>query len=164
MLLYVLDFLVNLNLGGLAVVKFYKLKWLNDCLRGEVLVKDEEMLEELKKIRELLAAKPPAPPPPPKGLWNEFKAFIENYKVLGLAVAFILGLYLGQLVQSMVTYLIMPIIGLALPGMDNLSTLNIPVGTQEFGVGGFLVALITFIIVAFVIFILVKLTKKWGIQ
>ena len=70
------------------------------------LVNDKEMLEELKKIRELLAAKPA--PPPPKGLWNEFKGFIENYKVMGLAVAFILGLYLGQLVQSMVTDLIMP--------------------------------------------------------
>jgi len=126
--------------------------------------KEEKMLEELQKIRELLAAKPPAPPPPPKGLWNEFKGFIENYKVMGLAVAFILGLYLGQLVQSMVTDLIMPVIGLALPGIDNLSTLKISVVNQEFGVGGFLVALITFIIVAFVIFILVKVTKKWGIK
>jgi large conductance mechanosensitive channel len=128
------------------------------------MVKEEEMLEELKQIRELLAAKPAPPPPAPKGLWNEFKAFLENYKVMGLAVAFILGLYLGLLVQSMVSDLIMPIIGLALPGIDNLSTLKIPVGSQEFGVGGFLVALITFIIVAFVIFILVKITKKWGIQ
>ncbi|MBK5134247.1 MscL family protein, partial [Candidatus Bathyarchaeota archaeon] len=65
--------------------------------------KEEQMLEELKQIRELLAAKPAPPPPPPKGMWNEFKSFIENYKVMGLAVAFILGLYLGQLVQSMVT-------------------------------------------------------------
>ena len=125
---------------------------------------EDKMLDELKQIRELLSAKPAPPPPEPKGLWNEFKAFIESYKVMGLAVAFILGLYLGQLVQSMVTDLIMPIIGLALPGMDNLSTLTVPVGNQEFGVGGFLVALITFIIVAFVIFILVKVTKKWGIK
>jgi large conductance mechanosensitive channel len=122
------------------------------------------MLEELKKIRELLAAKPPPPPPPPKGLWNEFKGFIENYKVMGLAVAFILGLYLGLLVQSLVSDLIMPAIGLALPGIDNLSTLKIPVASQEFGVGNFLVALITFLIVAFVIFIIVKVTKKWGIK
>ena len=128
------------------------------------MTKEEEMLEELQKIRKLLAAKPPAPPPAPKGLWNEFKGFIESYKVMGLAVAFILGLYLGQLVQSLVTDLIMPIIGLALPGIDNLSTLAVPVGTQQFGVGSFLVALITFIIVAFVIFILVKVTKKWGIK
>ncbi len=128
------------------------------------MVKEDEMLKELKQIRELLAAKPAPPPPPPSGLWNEFKAFIENYKVMGLAVAFILGVYLGLLVQSLVSDLVMPIIGLALPGMDNLSTLAIPVGNQEFGVGSFLVALITFIIVAFVIFILVKVTKKWGIK
>ena len=125
---------------------------------------DDKMLEELKQIRELLAAKPAPPPPEPTGLWNEFKAFLENYKVMGLAVAFILGLYLGLLVQSMVSDLIMPIIGLALPGMENLSTLTVPVGNQDFGVGNFLVALITFIIVAFVIFILVKITKKWGIK
>jgi len=122
------------------------------------------MLKELKQIRELLAAKPAPPPPPPKGLWNEFKGFIESYKVMGLAVAFILGVYLGLLVQSLVTNLIMPIIGLALPGIENLSTLIVPVGNQEFGIGAFLVALITFIIVAFVIFILVKVTKRWGIK
>ena len=125
---------------------------------------EDKMLEELKQIREVLAAKPAPSPPPPQGLWNEFKAFIENYKVMGLAVAFILGVYLGLLVQSLVSDLVMPIIGLLLPGMDNLSTLTIPVANQEFGVGNFLVALITFIIVAFVIFILVKITKKWGIM
>jgi large-conductance mechanosensitive channel len=48
--------------------------------------------------------------------------------------------------------------------MDNISTLSVPVGNQEFGIGGFLIALITFIIVAFVIFILVKVTKKWGMM
>ncbi len=128
------------------------------------MITEDKMLEELKQIRELLAAKPAPPPPAPQGLWNEFKTFIENYKVMGLAVAFILGVYLGLLVQSLVSDLVMPIIGLLLPGMDNLSTLTIPVANQEFGVGNFLVALITFIIVAFVIFILVKITKKWGIK
>jgi len=125
---------------------------------------EDKILEELKQIRELLAAKPAPPPPPAKGLWNEFKEFIQNYKVMGLAVAFILGVYLGLLIQSLVSDLIMPVIGLALPGIDNLSTMSISVGTQEFGIGSFLVALITFIIVAFVIFILVKVTKKWGIN
>ena len=125
---------------------------------------EDKMLEELKQIRELLAAKPAPPPSAPTGLWNEFKTFLENYKVMGLAVAFILGLYLGQLVQSMVNDLIMPLIGLALPGMDNLSTLTVPVGSQDFGVGNFVGTLITFIIVAFVIFILVKITNKWGIK
>ena len=125
--------------------------------------KEKEMLEELKKIRELLAAKP-APPPQPKGLWAEFKAFLESYKVLGLAVAFIMGVYLGALVQSLVKDLLLPAIGLAVPGLADLSTYTLPVNSQVFGVGSFLVALITFIIVAFVIFIIVKVTKKWGIQ
>ena len=39
--------------------------------------------------------KPPAPAPP-KGLWNEFKDFLGKYKVFGLAVAFILAVYLGH--------------------------------------------------------------------
>lgn len=99
---------------------------------------------------------------------------------MGLAVAFIIGVYLGGLVQALVTGFIMPLIGLAIPGLGNLATFKIPVPHTEldsqgnpidanyvgqlFGVGEFLAALITFIIVAFVIFILVKITKRWGIQ
>lgn len=139
--------------------------------------KEEKMLEELKKIRELLESKPA--PLPPKGLWNEFLDFLSKYKVMGLAVAFIMGVYLGNLVQSLVTGLVMPIIGLAIPGLGNLATYKIPIPPTEldskgnpldpsyvgqlFGVGDFLAALITFIIVAFVIFILVKVSKRWGI-
>lgn len=129
------------------------------------MAKDEEMLEELKKIRALLEPKP-APPAPPKkkGLWAEFIDFLSTYKVLGLAVAFILGLYLGGLVQALVKDFIMPLIGLVIPGVDNLATMSVAVGSQQFGVGDFLVALITFIIVAFVIFLIVKVAKKWGID
>ncbi|MBE0512841.1 MscL family protein [Candidatus Bathyarchaeota archaeon] len=120
------------------------------------------MLEELKRIRELLETKPP--PPPPKGLWNEFLDFLSKYKVMGLAVAFIMALYLGTLVQALVKDFIMPLIGLAVPGLADLATLQITLSQQTFGVGDFLVALITFIIVAFVIFLLVKITKRWGIE
>ena len=124
--------------------------------------KENEMFEELKKIRELLTPAPAAPSE--KGLWNEFKGFIKNYKVMGLAVAFIMGIYLGALVQALVADLIMPIIGLAIPGLDNLATIDFTVGNQSFLLGHFLVAVITFIIVAFVIFLIVKITKKWGIE
>ena len=143
--------------------------------------KDDKMLDELKRIRELLEPKPaPPPPPPPKGLWKEFMDFLSKYKVMGLAVAFIMGLYLGGLISALVGNLLMPAIGLAIPGLGNLATFNIPVPWtaldsegkaidpnypgQLFGIGPFLVALITFIIVAFVIFIIVKLTKRFGIE
>lgn len=121
--------------------------------------KEDKMLEELKRIRELLEPKPT--PPSPKGLWNEFMDFFSKYKVMGLAVAFILGIYLGGLVQALVTSLIMPVITLLLP--PNLS-LDVQVGSAIFKVGDFVDALITFIIVALVIFILVKIAKKWGIE
>lgn len=122
------------------------------------------MLEELKKIREALEPKPSPPPEKPKGLWNEFMDFLSKYKVIGLAVAFIIGVYLGNLVQALVKDLIMPIIGLVVPGLENLATIEISVASQIFLVGDFLVYLITFIIVAFVIFLIVKITKRWGIE
>ncbi|MCS7095868.1 MAG: MscL family protein [Nitrososphaerota archaeon] len=143
--------------------------------------KDEEILQVLKDIKALLEPKPPPPAPPPrKGLWNEFIDFISKYKVLGLAVAFIMGMYIGQVVQSLVKDILMPIIGLAVPGLGNLATFRIAVPPtaldaqgnpldpnwqgQLFGIGNFLVSIITFIIVAFVIFLIVKVTKKWGIE
>ena len=127
--------------------------------------KNEDMLDELRKIRVLLEPKPAPPTPsPPKGLWNEFKDFISKYKVMGLAIAFIMGVYLGNLVQSMVKDLLLPAIGLAIPGLADLTTYQVPVMTQIFGVGNFLVALITFAIVAFVVFLIVKITVKWGMQ
>ena len=121
---------------------------------------NSEMLDELRKIRALLEPKtaPPAPPPP-KGFVKEFKMFLEQYKVMGMAVAFILGLYLGTLVQSLVTNLIMPIIDIVLPG---IAWQNIHAG--PFLIGSFLGALVTFLIIALVIFLLVKITSKLGIK
>ena len=126
---------------------------------------NDEMLDELRKIRTLLEPKPAPPAPPaPKGLWNEFKDFLGKYKVLGLAIAFIMGVYLGGLVQSLVADLLLPLIGLAIPGLGDLKTLTSTVGNQTFGIGSFLVALITFIIVAFVIFLVVKVAKRWHME
>ena len=124
--------------------------------------KEDQMLEELQKIR---AAVEKAPPPtPPKGMWNEFKDFLSSYKVLGLAVAFVLGLYLGALVKALVADFIIPLLGLAIPRMANLPTYAVAVSKQSFGIGDFLIALITFIFVALVVFIIVKIAKRWKIS
>jgi large conductance mechanosensitive channel len=125
------------------------------------LSKEDEMLVELRKIREAVEKAPP--PQPPKGLWNEFKDFLAKYRVLGLAIAFVLGLYLGTLVQSLVTGFIMPTIGLALP-VGNLADAFFTVNDQKFLYGAFISALITFIIVAFIAFIIVKVAKRWRIE
>ena len=126
---------------------------------------NEEILAELKKIRELLTPAPKAPEPPaPKGMRQEFKAFLTNYKVLGLAVAFILGLYLGALVQALVKDLILPVIGIPLSSVGDLTTLTATFDNQIFHIGDFLIAVITFIIVAFVIFLIVKIAKRYKID
>jgi large conductance mechanosensitive channel len=122
------------------------------------LSKEDEMILELKKIREAVEKAPP--PAPPKGLWNEFKDFLSKYKIFGLAIAFIIALYLGILVQALVKDLLLPALTLLIPGMDNLATLTMGV----FGVGDFLVALITFLFVALIAFIAVKVAKKWRIE
>jgi large conductance mechanosensitive channel len=83
---------------------------------------------------------------------------------MGMAVAFIFALYLGAVVQSLVKDLVLPIIGLAVPGLGNLSTLVITVMNQQFGIGNFIANVITFLVVAFVIFIIVKITKRIGID
>ena len=123
------------------------------------MAKNEEILEELRQIRRLLEPKPAPSPAPAKGLWAEFIDFISKYKVMGIAVAFILGLYLGTLVQALVNDLIMPIIEFATAGV---AWESIEVG--PFRIGHFIGSVITFLIVAFVIFLIVKVSKKWGIE
>lgn len=90
----------------------------------------------------------------------EFKAFLSQYKVLGLAVAFILGVYLGALVKSLVSDLILPVVSYALPSGTNINTYMV----GPFGVGDFANNVLTFLIVAFVIFLIVKLAKRYKID
>lgn len=134
------------------------------------------MLAELRKIRELLTPAPkPLEPPPPKGVAQEFKTFLSQYKVLGLAVAFILGLYLGQLVQGLVNDLIMPVVGFATGSTGAAIQCGTPpagpfvppwqcISLGPFLIGQFLGTVLTFVIVAFVIFLIVKLAKRYKIE
>ncbi|MHB8700764.1 MAG: large conductance mechanosensitive channel protein MscL [Nitrososphaerales archaeon] len=121
---------------------------------------DNEMLEELKKIRELLT--PPPAAQPPKGMRSEFLAFLAEYKVLGLAVAFIIGIYLGGVVQALVKDIILPPISFALGGGGGSAFETAVLG--PFLIGDFALAVITFIIVALVIFLIVKVAASWGLN
>jgi large conductance mechanosensitive channel len=80
-----------------------------------------------------------------------------------MAIAIVIGLYLGLLIQALVAGLLIPLIGLAMPGI-NLSTHVVTVLGQEFTIGDFLIALITFIIVALIAFLVVKVARKWRIE
>lgn len=102
-------------------------------------------------------------------MWKEFKAFIARGNVIDLAIAVIIGAAFGRIVTSLVDDIIMPPIGLLLGKVDfaslyvNLGGESYPslAAAQEAGAatlnyGVFINAVINFLIVALVIFLLVK--------
>lgn len=123
------------------------------------------MLEELRKIRELLEPKP-APPPPPavkKTFGQEFMDFLNKYGVIGLAVAFIIGGAAGTLISAMVNDLLMPLINPLLQGGE-WQKAELVLGPVRLLVGHFVGALINFIIIALVVFVLMKHLSKTGLK
>lgn len=93
------------------------------------------------------------------GFVQEFREFLAEYKVAGLAVAFIMGVAITTLVQSLVNNIIMPIIGALLPG-GAWQAATLEIGTVSIGWGAFLAALINFIIIALVVFLIAKMVFK----
>jgi large conductance mechanosensitive channel len=88
---------------------------------------------------------------------GEFKAFLKEYGVIGLALGVIIGGKAGELVTSIVEGLLMPIIGMLLkPLGENWQTLHV----GPFQIGTVLGALINFIIVAYFVFFVSKRLLK----
>lgn len=92
-------------------------------------------------------------------IFSEFKEFLKEYKVIGLAVAFIIGSAATALVQSLVNNIVMPLITPFVPNGE-WQTAKLILGPFTFGWGAFLSALINFIIIAFVVFIIAKMVLK----
>lgn len=104
---------------------------------------------------------------------NEFKAFIAKGNVVDLAVGIIIGAAFTAIVNSLVADLINPIIGLITGGVD-FSNLYIDLsgtnpaslaaakeaGAPVFAYGSFITAVINFLIIAWVVFLLVKAVNK----
>ena len=90
---------------------------------------------------------------------KEFKDFVMRGNVLDLAVAVIIGGAFGKIVSSLVNDILMPLIGLIIGGID-FSALAFTVGNAKVTYGVFINNVIDFIIVAFVIFLLVRTANK----
>ena len=96
---------------------------------------------------------------------QEFKAFIARGNVLDPAVAVIIGAAFGAVVTSFTEDMVMPIIGLVSGGADytgsptDYEALK-KAGVPLFGYGKFVTAFINFVIIAFVIFLMVKAANK----
>src|SRR5688500_14651488 len=86
---------------------------------------------------------------------QEFKEFISKGNLIELAIAVILGLAFNVVVQSLVEDVFTPLIA-AIFGQPDFSSITIPIGDGGILIGNFLNALIYFVIVAFVLFLVVK--------
>lgn len=95
-------------------------------------------------------------------MFKEFKKFITRGNVIDLAVGIIVGTAFSAIVRSLVDDVIMPPIGLAIGGIDfsNIAiTLRAATADSEavaIGIGVFINALVQFLIIAFVVFLLVR--------
>ena len=111
-------------------------------------------------------------------MWKDFKAFIAKGNVMDLAVGVIIGAAFSAIVTSLTGDVIMPIIGWIFGGFDFSShfiVLNLPAGYHGsmtdyealkkagaalIGYGAFITAIINFLILAFIIFLLVRFVKR----
>ena len=112
-------------------------------------------------------------------MFKEFKTFIMRGNVLDLAVAVIIGAAFSKIVTSLTDDLIMPVIGKIFGGLDFSSYFVLlgPVpasyagsmtdyaalkkaGVALFGYGAFITAAVNFVIVAFIIFLLIRAVNK----
>ena len=86
---------------------------------------------------------------------KEFRAFVMRGNVLDLAVGVIIGSAFGKIVTSLVSDILTPIIGLVMGGVD-FSGLTLTVGRTQITYGIFINNIIDFLIIAFVIFMIIK--------
>ena len=94
-----------------------------------------------------------------RGLLNDFKAFAIQGNLLELAVAFVLGVAFAAVVNSFVNDVLMNLIA-AVVGKPDFSELTFSVGDGVIRYGNFLTALIAFLIIAFVLFLIVRAVQR----
>jgi large conductance mechanosensitive channel len=89
-----------------------------------------------------------------RGLGSEFRTFVLRGNVIDLAVAVVIGAAFGAIVTSLVENLITPLIA-AIGGQPDFSALSFTINNSVFRYGAFLNALISFLIIALVVFLFI---------
>lgn len=92
-------------------------------------------------------------------MWQDFKAFALKGNVLDLAIAVVIGTAFGKIVTSLVEDLIMPAVGLLLGGFSIANEIY-TVGDVTLRYGAFLQSVLDFLIIAFSIFMVIRLFMK----
>ena len=90
---------------------------------------------------------------------SEFKEFLKEYKVIGLAIAFIMGVAATSLIQSLVNNIIMPLITPFIPN-GAWQSFTLSLGPIVFGLGAFFGTVINFVVISLVVFFVAKIVLK----
>ena len=90
---------------------------------------------------------------------KEFKEFISKGNVMDMAVGIIIGGAFTAIVTALVDSILMPIIG-AISGGKSVADMSIMVGNAAIGYGAFIQAIIDFLLIAWVLFIIIKALNK----
>lgn len=93
-------------------------------------------------------------------MWKEFKEFAMKGNVIDLAVAVVIGAAFGKIVSSLVDNIIMPLVGVLTGGIDFTKSFIWKVGDATVSFGVFLQSIIDFLIIAFAIFMFIKMLNK----
>ena len=106
-------------------------------------------MDPLKKVSSLSATKKAS------SLVEEFKNFAFKGNVVDLAVGVIIGAAFGKIIDSLVKHILMPIVGLLLPGEQGYLGWKIVVGSKEVPYGLFVGEIVNFLIVAVALYIFI---------
>jgi large conductance mechanosensitive channel len=94
-------------------------------------------------------------------LWEEFKTFAFKGNVVDLAVGVIIGAAFGSIVKSLVDNIIMPLIGLILPGDRGYEGWVLEIGGARIPYGQFLGSLVNFLFIALVLYFFIVKFLGW---
>lgn len=95
-----------------------------------------------------------------KSFYHDFKKFISKGNVVDLAVAVVIGNAFNKIISSLVTDIIMPLIGIIIGGID-FTKIIVRIGSEELMIGTFIQNIVDFIIIAFSIFVVIKIMSKF---
>lgn len=91
---------------------------------------------------------------------KDFRDFAMRGNILDLAIGVVIGGAFGKIVTALVDFIIMPLVGILTGGIDLTKSLSFGFGDAQIQFGGFLQSIIDFVIIAFSIFIALRLLAK----
>ena len=95
-----------------------------------------------------------------KNFYDDFKKFISKGNVVDLAVAVVIGNAFNKIISSLVSDIIMPLIGVIIGGID-FTNIKLTIGSESVLIGTFIQNVIDFLIIAFSIFVVIKIMSKF---